>query len=108
MPKKKLTKKENEARLKRYAEASMPEWQKQELIDLMTKKKPEQIAPTTAKNDVALHMETFPSLIIDKYTELFKDLLPILRKYRVMDLKISIYKKWIDGEDLMSGTANKV
>lgn len=109
---KKLTKKQNRERLKRYkenAKIGIPKWQQKEIIDIMTRsKKPKLIAPIKSINDSSFLIETFPRMLMQDYQEIIKDLIPIMKKYKIMKLEASMFKKWMDGQETDMGAVNKI
>jgi len=114
-PKKTKKQKLVKAHTKESASHSIPERQSKELLDLMTKGKnpvkgsidPKLIEQTKAINDTSFFIETFPKLLLQDYDALIKELLPILKKHKLMKLEIYRFKKWMDGEETDAGVAQK-
>ena len=82
---------------------------KQGIAEIMLHKEPKLIAPTKAINDSSFLLEVFPALTTkEAYQELTKLLVPIMRKYKIVRLQASNFKKWKDGEETMNGAVRAV
>ena len=79
------------------------------IVEIMVKPKElKLLASPKAINDSSFLLELFPPpTTIEAYQELTKLLVPIMRKYKIVRLQASCFKKWKDGEETMSGVANK-